>query len=843
MTNPSNSVVQNLLPVQAYFDLQGNFQTFIGQNMPFYATTNPIQSGLTITNSTLDSSPIGSTSPSTGVFTNITATTGQVLTQPVGGTDIVNLLALQSYAAGISWKMPCQCATLANITLSGLQTIDGYTTLAGDRVLVKNQTSAANNGIYIAGTGSWVRSSDADTWNELICAISFIEYGSQAGGAWFCTAQNGGTIGTTPINWSQFTTSATYSAGTGLTLTGTVFSITNTSVSAGSYGSASTIPTYTVNAQGQLTAASNTSIAIAASQITSGTIASSLISGSYTGITGVGTLTAGTWNATPIANTYLANSSITINGNNVSLGGSTTVTADTPNSLTFNNSGSGGTSGSTFNGASALTVSYNTVGAPSTTGTGASGTWSIGITGNAGTVTNGVYTTGSYSNPLWITSILGSIVSGAVASATTSTNLSGGATGSLPYQTGSGATSFLSLGTTNYVLTAGASTPQYVAQSTLSVGNATTAGTATNVAGGAASQLLYQSASGTTAFVANGTAGQFLVSNGTSAPSWSTVSTAVTISDQTSSASTFYPLFYSATSGTTNTVDTSSTKLQYVPSTGTFSSSILSGGNVTATGSISSSATIGAFSYGTLASTSSDTNIFASFTNSVNSYNQIIIQNTNTGNTASTDYVVNNSNSTPTAYYGDYGMNGSGWTGTLGTNTFNAANVVYLTATSTDLAIGTTTSNYIRFVINNGADAMAINPSGALSFAGSYGTSGQILQSNGTGAAPTWTTFTGGATISDDTTTNATRYPLFAAATSGTLSTAYTSSTEYQYNPSTGTLSVEQIQASNGLILNNKTVSNSYTIPTGDNAISVGPITIASGKSVTVPSGSRWVIL
>jgi hypothetical protein len=75
----------------------------------------------------------------------------------------------------------------------------------------------------------------------------------------------------------------------------------------------------------------------------------------------------------------------------------------------------------------------------------------------------------------------------------------------------------LALGTANYVLTAGASAPQYVAQSTLSVGSATTA---TNLAGGAASQIPYQTGSGATSFIANGTAGQVLVSAGSSAPTW-----------------------------------------------------------------------------------------------------------------------------------------------------------------------------------------------------------------------------------------------------------------------------------------------------------------------------------
>jgi hypothetical protein len=101
--------------------------------------------------------------------------------------------------------------------------------------------------------------------------------------------------------------------------------------------------------------------------------------------------------------------------------------------------------------------------------------------------------------------------------ATTATNIAGGATGSLPYQSGAGATTFLALGTTNHVLTAGASAPQYVAQSTLAVGSATTA---TNIAGGIASQLVYQTGAGATGFIANGTAGQVLTSNGTSVPSW-----------------------------------------------------------------------------------------------------------------------------------------------------------------------------------------------------------------------------------------------------------------------------------------------------------------------------------
>jgi hypothetical protein len=268
MTSPSNSAVQNLLPVQAYFDLDNNFVTFIGQGLPFTATISPDQSGLNITNSVINSTTIGLTVPAAAAFTNISTTTGTVATQPVGATDIVNLLSLQSYVAGISWKQPCAVGTLGPITLSGLQTIDGYTTLAGDRVLVKNQANAAFNGIYLASATAWTRSLDANSWDELISAISFLEYGTQAGGAWFCTAVPGGTLDVTPLNWSQFTTSATYSAGTGLTLTGTVFSITNTGVPASTYGSATATPVFAVNAQGQITSVTNTTITPAIGNVT-----------------------------------------------------------------------------------------------------------------------------------------------------------------------------------------------------------------------------------------------------------------------------------------------------------------------------------------------------------------------------------------------------------------------------------------------------------------------------------------------------------------------------------------------------------------------------------------------
>lgn len=101
---------------------------------------------------------------------------------------------------------------------------------------------------------------------------------------------------------------------------------------------------------------------------------------------------------------------------------------------------------------------------------------------------------------------------------------------------------------------------------------------------------------------------------------------------------------------------------------------------------------------------------------SVNSYSQNIIQNTSTGTTASADYVVNNSASTDTTFYGNFGMNSTGFTGS---GAFNQPSYVYLTSTSTDLAIGTTTAHGIHFVVNSGTtDAMTIASSGAVTIPG-----------------------------------------------------------------------------------------------------------------------------
>jgi hypothetical protein len=162
---------------------------------------------------------------------------------------------------------------------------------------------------------------------------------------------------------------------------------------------------------------------------------------------------------------------------------------------------------------------------------------------------------------------------GSATTAGTATNLAGGAAGSVPYQTGSGATTFLGLGTSTFILTAGASAPGWTDPASITVGNATnatSAATATNLAGGAAASIPYQTGAGATTFLASGAgdAGKVLQSNGTSAPTWVTPTASPTVTDDTTTNATYYPLLANQTAGNLTTTYASSTKLQFNPSTG-----------------------------------------------------------------------------------------------------------------------------------------------------------------------------------------------------------------------------------------------------------------------------------
>jgi hypothetical protein len=152
-------------------------------------------------------------------------------TTPVNPNDLVNKSYVDNFINATSWKTAVLVATTANITLSGEQTIDGVLT-SGSRVLVKNQSTASQNGIYVSASGAWTRSSDMNLWSEIPAAAVFVESGTvNADLGYVCTSQPGGTLGTTAINFVQFSSAGAYSAdGTTLQLVGGVFSIKNAGV-------------------------------------------------------------------------------------------------------------------------------------------------------------------------------------------------------------------------------------------------------------------------------------------------------------------------------------------------------------------------------------------------------------------------------------------------------------------------------------------------------------------------------------------------------------------------------------------------------------------------------------
>ena len=110
------------------------------------------------------------------------------------------------------------------------------------------------------------------------------------------------------------------------------------------------------------------------------------------------------------------------------------------------------------------------------------------------------------------------------------------------------------------------------------------------------------------------------------------------------------------------------------------------------------------------------------------------------------------------------------------------------------------------------------------------------------GSSPAWKSI-GGSALSNDTTTATNLYPVFAAATSGTAENLYTGNAKLLYKPSTGEFQSSELVAGNGIFVNSKTVSASYTVPTGSNALSAGPVTVADGITVTVSDGSVWTVI
>jgi phage-related tail fiber protein len=193
------------------------------------------------------------------------------LADPTGAQDAATKAYVDATKQGLDVKDSVRVATTGNITLSGTQTIDGISVVAGNRVLVKDQSTASANGIYVVVSGgSWTRANDFDTSGKVTSgAFTFVEEGTaNADSGWVLTTDGAITLGTTNLTFTQFSGAGQITAGAGLTKTGSTIDVGTASTGrivvnadnidlATTGVSAGTFKSVTVDAYGRITAGTN----------------------------------------------------------------------------------------------------------------------------------------------------------------------------------------------------------------------------------------------------------------------------------------------------------------------------------------------------------------------------------------------------------------------------------------------------------------------------------------------------------------------------------------------------------------------------------------------------------
>ena len=218
------------------------------------------------------------------------------LADPTGAQDAATKAYVDAVQTGLDLKASVRAATTANITLSNTQTVDGVALSVGDRVLVKNQSTGSQNGIYVVASGSWARSTDCDNTpgTEVTSGLfTFVEEGTtNADSGWVLTTDSTITVGTTALTFVQFSGAGQITAGAALTKTGNTLDV----------------------------AVDDTTIEVNSDALR---IKSTYVG--QTSITTLGTVSTGTWNGTVIAGQY-GGTGVNNSGKTITLGGSFTHT-------------------------------------------------------------------------------------------------------------------------------------------------------------------------------------------------------------------------------------------------------------------------------------------------------------------------------------------------------------------------------------------------------------------------------------------------------------------------------------------------------------------------------------